>query len=105
MVLYMIIIMLFMFFFFGLLVCCGCTVLIYHYYQRNQQTFDEAYDQYINSAGWQPMEDEEEVVADSTAEEKRLEAERNQFYNNDQNVVPPSYDAYNITYVSGQEKK
>lgn len=103
-VVYIILIAIFMIFFLGLLMCCGCTVLIYAYYQRNQQTFQEAYDQYVNSAGWQPME-EEEVAVDSIAEEKRLEAERNQFYNGNQDVIPPPYDVYNVAHVSGQEQK
>jgi len=89
---------------FGLLLCCGCTLGFYYYYQRNQQVFQEAYDQYANPAGWQPMEDEEAVV-DPAAAEKQLEAEKNAFESRIVDVIPPAYSVYNGSYVPEEEKQ
>lgn len=102
-VIYVMFIVIFMLVFFGLLICCGCTAVIYYYYNQNQQVCQEAYDQYVNSAGWQPME--EETVVDSAAEEKRLEAEQNQYFYDNQGIIPPPYDIHNGSHVSGQEQK
>lgn len=88
---------------FGLLLCCACTAGCYYYYRRNEHTFQQAYEQYVNPAGWQPMDEEEENVIDPAEEEKRLEAEKSQFENGVGEVVPPPYAAYNGSYVSGEK--
>lgn len=98
---YIIIIILFIVIIFGLLVCCGCTTAFYFYYQRNQGAFQQAYDEYVNGAGWEPVN--EEVDA---AEEKRIEAEGNQPTDDvTEESVPPPYALYNGAYVSEEEKK
>jgi len=63
---------------FGTLLCCSCTLFFYYYYKRNQAAFQQAYDQYLGTPGWQPMGDEEAPVDDS-AENKPMEAEQGQF--------------------------
>jgi hypothetical protein len=90
---------------FGLLLCCGCTVFSYYYYKRNQHTFQQAYDQYINPAGWQPIDESEENVVDTGAEEKRMEAEKYQFLDSVHESIPPPYGHYNGSYVPEQEQK
>ena len=98
---YMIVIILFIVIMFGLLVCFGCTTAFYFYYQRNQGAFQQAYDEYINGAGWEPVN--EEVDA---AEEKRVEAEGNQPTDDTtEESVPPPYALYNGSYVAEEEKK
>lgn len=91
---------------FGLLICCSCTVFIYYYVQRNQDTIQQAYDQYVNSLGWQPMEEEgvegteekpvEEYPVEmyDTAAQKQAEAEQNQ---QTQEIIPPPYAMYDQT--------
>jgi len=98
---YIIVIVLIIVVVFGLLLCCGCTIGFYYYYQRHQHTFQQAYDEYVNSAGWQPMNDGEEFVVDPTAEEKSLEAEKYQSSTGVSESVPPPYAAY----ASEQEQK
>lgn len=102
---YIIVIVIVVVLLFGCLLCISCTVGFYYYYKRNQQVFQEAYDQYVNTAGWQPMEEEAEGVVDPTAEEKQLEAEKNGFESPITDVVPPPYGVYNGSYVSEEEKK
>lgn len=93
--------------FFGLFVWCSCTAGIIYYYKQNQQVFQDAYNQYTNSTGWEPMEEEEEeeeeTVADSAAEEKRLEAEKYYYANDSSEAVPPPYEIHNDAYVSEQK--
>ena len=102
---YIILTIIFMVVMFGLLVCCGCTTAFYFYYQRNQEAFQQAYDEYINGAGWEPVN--EEVDADAVAaEEKRMEAEGYQLTDDaTEESVPPPYALYNGAYVSEEEKK
>lgn len=90
---------------FGLLLCCACTLGFYYYYQRNQQAFQEAYDQYVNNAGWQPMSEGQEYTGDIIAEEKRMEAEKYENSNYVEETVPPPYAGYNGPYASETEKK
>jgi len=92
--------------FLGSLLCCGCALFYYFYYKRQQQAIQEAHEQYYNTAGWQPMGDEEQVV-DASAEEKQAEAEQNQFEyehptGNSQQYIPPPYALYNGAYVTEQ---
>jgi hypothetical protein len=101
---YIIVIILCVVLIFGLLLCCGCTLYFYYYYQRNQHTFQQAYDQYLNTAGWQPMNEEEQYVTDPSAEEKRLEAEKNQSASPSE-LIPPPYAVYNNSYVPEEEQK
>jgi hypothetical protein len=109
---YIIVIVLIVVVIFGLLLCCGCTFGFYYYYKKNQHTIQEAYDQYVNSAGWEPMDESEGNVVDASAEEKRLEAEEKrleaegyQYSNSTADAVPPPYSGYNGAYVSEQEQK
>jgi len=102
---YIIVIVVIVVLIFGLLLCCGCTLVFYYYYHRNQQSFEQAYEQYVNSAGWQPMDEGAENVVDDNAEEKRIEAEKNQFSNPIGDAVPPPYAGYNSSYVSEEEQK
>jgi len=88
---------------FGLLMCCACTTGFYVYYRRNEQVFQQAYDEYVGSAGWQPMDEGAENVVDSAEEEKRLEAEKSQLENPLDELIPPPYAAYNNSYVSEQK--
>jgi hypothetical protein len=76
---------------FGLLLCCGCSVLFYHYYQRHQNSFEQAYDHYINAAGWQPMGEEEQSEVYASAAEKQLEAEKGPYTSEENEMVPPPY--------------
>jgi hypothetical protein len=94
----------------GTLLCCGCTLLYYYYYQRNQQVFEQAAEQYMTNAGWQPMTEDEQVV-DPNHKEKQAEAEQYEYENehptgNSSDYVPPPYALYNDAYVStGAEKE
>jgi len=99
---YIVIIVLCVVLIFGVLLCCSCTLFFYYYYQRNQQTFQQAYDQYLTTAGWQPMTEEDQYAADPTADEKRLEAEKNQFTDES---IPPPYAVFNNSYVTEEEHK
>lgn len=92
---------------FGLLVCCTFSLIFYFYYQRHRDTFQQAYDQYLNSMGWQPMEEEgmenadekqdgeypTEMVFDA-AEQKRIEAEQSQYTGES---IPPPYAIFEPT--------
>lgn len=75
---YVVVIVLCVILLFGTLLCGGCTLLYYYYYRRNQQSMQQAYEQYYNSAGWQPMGEDGQVV-EGTTEEKQAEAAQNQF--------------------------
>ncbi|CAF2462505.1 unnamed protein product [Rotaria sp. Silwood2] len=101
---YIIVVVLCIVLIFGILICCSCTLLYYYYYQRYQQSMQQEYNQYINSAGWQPMSEEDQNAADLTAEEKRAEAEQYQA-SNPNDFVPPPYAAYHNSFVSADEEK
>ncbi|UJR37033.1 hypothetical protein I4U23_029739 [Adineta vaga] len=84
---------------FGFLVCIGCTFFFYYYYKRYEHTFQQAYDQYMNSAGWQPMNEEEATEGEFVDNEKQIEAE--QTYHGSafgQDMVPPPYAVHNDSY-------
>jgi len=102
---YVIVIILCVVLIFGVLLCCGGTLCFYYYYQRNRQTFLQAYDEYANSGGWQPAVDDEQEVEDLYAEEKRLEAEAQQYENGTDESVPPPYGIYHNTYVPEEVQK
>jgi len=97
----------------GTLVCSGGTLFFYHYYKRSQQATQEAYEHYYNSAGWQEMGEDGQVV-DPSAEEKKAEAEaeaeQNQYEyayptGNSEQYIPPPYALYNGSYVNEQTEK
>jgi hypothetical protein len=88
----------------GLFICCCCTFISSYYYQKYQYTIQQAFDEYNNSGGWQPM-GEEQNEADLNAEEKRLEAEKNQFSDVTRETMPPSYAISNNAYVPTDEDK
>ena len=90
---------------FGLLLCCGCSVLFYYYYQRNQSSFQQAYDQYLNAAGWQPVEEEEQYEVDASAMEKQLEAEKGPYTSENNEMVPPPYSVADSSNVSAQQEQ
>jgi len=108
---YVIVVVLAVLLIFGTLLCCGCTLCFYYYYQRNQAAFQQAYAQYYNSAGWQPMTDEEGLATVVDAD-KEAEAEQGQFESEQylaevdeaskstQGYMPPPYALYNGAYVS-----
>ena len=100
---YIIVIILSIVLIFGCLLCCSCTLGFYYYYQRNQQVFQEAYEQYATTAGWEPMEDESETAVDPVAEEKRIEAEKSQLDSRLVDVVPPPYAIHNDSYIPEQK--
>ncbi|CAM4952610.1 unnamed protein product [Rotaria socialis] len=89
----------------GLLLCCSCTLFSYYYYQRYQQTMQQQYNEYVNSAGWQPMDDGEQNAADMSAEEKRIEAEKFQATPGITEMAPPLYGVYNNSFVHAAEQK
>lgn len=89
----------------GVLLCCSCTLFYYYYYQRYQQTMQQQYDEYVNSAGWQPMGEDEQTAADMSAEEKRIEAEKFQATIGITEMVPPPYGVYNDSFVHADEQK
>jgi len=89
---------------FGVLLCCGIMGLFYFYYKRHEHTFQQAYDEYINAAGWQPMEEEEQYVVDG-AEEKQREAEQYQYENPSNDFAPPPYVVPNDSPFSVDEQK
>lgn len=93
----------------GTLLCCGCTAFYYYYYKNNQQSVQDAYEQYWNTAGWQPMNEEGHVV-DANAEEKQEEAEQSQYQfeyptGNSEAYVPPPYAIYNGSFVTENSAK
>ena len=99
---YIIVMIIFVVIMFGLLLCCGCTTAFYFYYQRHQAEFEQAYDEYINGAGWESVNEE----IDAAAEEKRLEAEGNEPTGDAvEESIPPPYALYNGSYVSEAENK
>lgn len=102
---YIIVIVLAIVLIFGFLLCCGCSLGFYYYYQRNQQVFQEAYEQYTNSSGWEPMEEEGDSAVDPVAEEKRMEAEKAQFDSHIIDNIPPPYAVHNSSYVGETEQK
>jgi len=88
----------------GTLLCCASTLFFYYYYQRQQQNIQRAYAEYYNSAGWQAMPEDQEVV-EGSAEEKQAEAEQEQVeYERPTGIseqyVPPPYALYNGSYVN-----
>jgi len=98
---------------FGLLVCCSGSLIFYFYIQRNREVFQQAYDQYVNSLGWQPMEEEgvegsEEKqgeqypaeVYDAEAE-KQYEAEQSQYTGES---IPPPYAIYDENFPKENEQ-
>lgn len=96
---------------FGLLVCCSCSLIFYYYFQRNQQSIQQAYDQYLNSMGWQPMEEEseeqkqaEEYPAEvySGVEEKQNEAEQVEYQ---VGTIPPPYAMFDEAYPSKEQEQ
>jgi len=92
----------------GSLLCGGCTLFYYYYYYRNQQSIQQAYGEYWNNAGWQPM-GEDGQPAD--AEKKEAEAEQQGQYEQDyptgnsEEYVPPPYALYNGAYTNEQTEK
>jgi hypothetical protein len=92
----------------GTLLCCACAVVFYYYYYyytRNSQLVDP----YLNNAGWQPM-NEEEQVGDASAEAKQAEAEQSQYVHDyptetSPEYIPPPYALYNGAYVSEEQTK
>lgn len=70
-IIYMIVIIFGAFLVIGLLTCCACTLFIYNFYQKNQGELQNAYDQYVNEAGWQPVD---EVEVDQEGLNKEEEA-------------------------------
>ena len=90
---------------FGLLMCCGCTVLFYHYYQRYQGTFQQTYDQYLNSAGWQPMDEEEQYDVDSSAADKQMEAEKGPYTSDHNEMIPPPYSVFDKAAAPAQDQQ
>lgn len=102
---YIIIMVLFVVIIFGLLLCSGCTLLFYFYYKRNQYMLNQAYDEYLGPVGWQPVEEGEEDVVDTSADEKRMEAEKHQFSESVDDLVPPPYGVFNGSYVPNEEQK
>lgn len=103
---YMILMVLFVVIVFGLLLCCSGTIAFYLYYQRNRHVFQQAYDQYMNPGGWQPMEENEESeFASNTEDEKRFEAEQYYYDESYEESGPPPYAAHNDSNVSEAEEK
>jgi hypothetical protein len=92
----------------GSLLCGGCTIFYYYYYYRNQQSIQQAYGEYWNNAGWQPM-GEDGQAAD--AENKQAEAEQGQNEQQDyptgnsEEYIPPPYALYNGAYANEQTEK
>jgi len=92
----------------GTLLCCGCSIIYYYYYKRNQASIQQAYEEYCNSAGWQPMTEEENF--DASAQEKQAEAEQNQYEyeyptGNSKEYVPPPYALYNGPYEPEKDER
>jgi hypothetical protein len=98
---YIIMIVLIIVLIFGFLLCCGCTLGCYYYFKHNQVAFQQAYDEYMNQSGWEPI-DENEV--DPNAETKQFEAEKSQFETPIVEVVPPPYAAYDSSYATEEQK-
>jgi hypothetical protein len=93
----------------GTLLCSAGAICFYYFYKRNQKTVQQAYEQYYNSAGWQPMGDEG-VAVDGNGEEKKVEAEQNPFDNEypagySEEYVSPPYALYNGSYINEQNEK
>ena len=91
--------------FIGLLAFCGFSIVFYNYFKQNQDTILQAYDEYVNPSGWQPLNEEEEYEEYSSAEEKRLEAESYQAENPTYNTLPPAYALHNHSQTSTHEQK
>jgi hypothetical protein len=93
----------------GSILCLGAGIFFYYYYKQDQKATQEAYEQYYNSAGWQPMSEDGQVV-DPNAEEKKAEAEQQQYEyeyatGNSEQYIPPPYALYNGPYGTAQEQK
>jgi hypothetical protein len=106
---YIIIIILVVLLLLGMFLCCGCTLLYYYYYRTNQEAAHQAYEQYWNSAGWQPMS-EEGLAADASAEQKQAEAERVEHEYGyptgfSESYIPPPYALYNGSYAADENGK
>ena len=102
-IIYMVVTVISVAFIFGLVLCCGLTLSFYYYYYNHQDVFQDVFDQYFNSGGWQTVE--EEVAVDINAEEKRLEAEESQVLNPTVDSVPPPYTTYDEPCVLEEESE
>lgn len=103
-VIYIIVIILAVVLIFGFLICVTCTFAFYYYYQRYQHTIHEAYDQYVNGAGWQPMNEEEQTEVDEAAVMKQFEAEQYQAPSYSAEMVPPPYGTHADSYAAAEKK-
>jgi hypothetical protein len=83
---------------------CSCGGLIYYYYQRHQIQVQRIHDEYINAAGWQPMDNDEQYPVDYVTDVKYMEAEKSQIEFDKNSTFPPPYTVFNSSYVAGQEQ-
>jgi hypothetical protein len=90
--------------FIGLLACCGFTYVFYNYFKQNQDTILQAYDEYVNPSGWQPLNEEEQYEFNTSSEEKRLEAESYEL-GNPTYTLPPAYALHNQPQTPVDEQK
>jgi hypothetical protein len=90
---YIILIIIFVVLIMGSLFCCGITLIVYYYYHNNQQKIQHAYDQYINDAGWQPLEESEADFINDDTEKKDIEAEKYQYESYVSENGPPPYSS------------
>jgi hypothetical protein len=98
---YIIMIVLIVVLIFGFLLCCGCTIGCYYYFRQHQTAFQQAYDEYMNQPGWEPIE---ETEVDAAAQEKQVEAEKSPFETPVVETVPPPYAVYDSSYATEQHK-
>lgn len=102
-IVYIVVMLLAAFFIIGLLACCACTLFIYSHYQRHQDEYEQAYDQYVNEAGWQPVEEVEQTEVDGEFLDKQAEAEKGQ--TNDGSVPSDAAPAYSPREKTSSEDK
>lgn len=94
----------------GTLLCGACALLFYYYYsQRQQQAGQQAYNEYWNQTGWQPMGEDEQVV-DADAAAKKAEAEQGQAAGayptgSSEEYIPPPYVLSSGSYTAEKHEQ
>lgn len=88
----------------GVLLCCSGAFCYYYYYNRNQQTINEAYAQYYSNAGWQPMSEDGQVIADEKQAEAQAEQTGEYPTGHSSEYIPPPYALYSGSYPNQEHQ-
>lgn len=101
---YVIVLVLLLVLLLGLFTCCGCTCFIYYYYHKYQHSFQQAYDEYVASSGWQPVEEEQQTPDELIVDEKKFEAENAPTFAATLETIPPPYAAVHTVNTAAHEQ-